>query len=85
MQSPSFLLTGNPRNKVALKKGFSLMDWVRLTKSGRDLAGTGGKILKVTRKELAKHRSKRDCWMAINGESKLIKLLCCWGRKSRMQ
>ena len=31
--------TGNPRNKVALAKGFSLMDWIRLSKSGKDLTG----------------------------------------------
>eukprot|EP00094_Tigriopus_californicus_P007906 TCALIF_07610-PA protein Name:"Similar to cyb5r4 Cytochrome b5 reductase 4 (Danio rerio)" AED:0.08 eAED:0.08 QI:276/0.71/0.75/1/0.71/0.75/8/43/588 len=59
--------TGNPRNKVALKPGFSLMDWIRLTKSGRDLTGTGGKILKVTKTELAKHNKRKDAWMAING------------------
>ena len=33
------LFVGNPRNKVALLKGFSIMDWVRLTKSGKDLTG----------------------------------------------
>ena len=43
------------------------MDWIRLTKSGQDLAGTGGKILQVTKKELAKHNRKRDCWLALNG------------------
>ena len=43
------------------------MDWIRLTKSGQDLAGTNGKILQVTRKELAKHNRRRDCWIALNG------------------
>ena len=38
---------GNPRNKVALRKGFSLMDWIRLSNSGKDLAGMGGKIKQV--------------------------------------
>ena len=63
------LFLGNPRNKVALKPGFSLMDWIRLTKSGQDLAGNGGKMLKVTKAELAKHRTKRDAWMAIYGKT----------------
>ncbi len=63
--------TGNPRNKVALKPGFSLMDWIRLTKSGKDLAGTGGKILNVTTAELKKHRKKDDAWLAINGMYRL--------------
>jgi hypothetical protein len=69
---------GNPRNKVALRPGFSLMDWIRLTKSGKDLAGTNGKVLQVTPKELAKHNKRKDAWMAINGKkSKLLFLLCC--------
>jgi len=64
--------TGNPRNKVGLQKGFSLMDWIRLTKSGKDLTGVGGprvngKLREVTRAELRKHRTRRDAWMAING------------------
>ncbi len=44
------------------------MDWIRLTNSGKDLTGTGGQLLKVTPKELAKHKSRNDCWMVINGE-----------------
>ncbi|CAB0019399.1 unnamed protein product, partial [Nesidiocoris tenuis] len=55
----------NPRNKVALKVGHSLMDWIRLGNSGVDLTGTGGKLLKVTREELAKHRKEDDAWIAI--------------------
>ena len=43
------------------------MDWIKLTKSGKDLAGTGGKLLQVTPKELAKHNLRSDCWMALNG------------------
>ena len=27
---------------MTLEKGFSMMDWVRLTKSGKDLTGVGG-------------------------------------------
>jgi len=64
--------TGNPRNKVALAKGFGLMDWIRLSKSGQDLTGVGGpmvngKIREVTRQELRKHKKRKDCWLAING------------------
>lgn len=64
--------TGNPRNKVALGKGFSMMDWIRLTKSGKDLTGVGGyrvggKVREVTRGELSKHRKRKDAWMALNG------------------
>ena len=64
--------TGNKRNKVALGKGFSLMDWIRLTKSGKDLTGVGGprvggKVREVTRQELRKHSKRQDAWMALNG------------------
>jgi hypothetical protein len=45
------------------------MDWIRLTKSGKDLSGTGGRILEITPKELSKHKTRKDAWMAINGES----------------
>ncbi|KAH8384609.1 hypothetical protein KR093_002639 [Drosophila rubida] len=59
--------TGNPRNKCALKPGFSLMSWVRLCNSGADLSGTGGRVVPVTRDELARHNRVDDAWMAIRG------------------
>ena len=48
------------------------MDWVRLTKSGRDMTGVGGpmvggRVREVTRAELKKHRKRSDAWMALNG------------------
>lgn len=59
--------TGNPRNKCALKPGYSLMSWVRLCNSGADLSGTGGRVVPVSRSELAKHNQVNDAWMAIRG------------------
>ncbi|CAL4137200.1 unnamed protein product, partial [Meganyctiphanes norvegica] len=59
--------TGNPRNKTALKRGRGLMDWVRLGQSGKDLTGTGGKLLEVTPRELAKHNKPGNAWMALKG------------------
>ena len=53
---------------MALKPGFSLMEWIRLTKSGRDLAGTGGRFVNVTADELRKHRKRGDAWIALNGK-----------------
>lgn len=59
--------TGNPRNKCALKPGYSLMNWIRLCNSGADLAGTGGRVVPVSSAELAKHNQVNDAWMAIRG------------------
>uniref|UniRef100_A0A1B6L8E0 Uncharacterized protein n=1 Tax=Graphocephala atropunctata TaxID=36148 RepID=A0A1B6L8E0_9HEMI len=60
--------TGNPRNKVALKPGHSLMDWIRLGNSGNDLAGTGGAYLSVTKAQLAQHNKPDDAWLSIRGK-----------------
>ena len=61
--------TGNPRNKIALRPGYSLMDWIRLTKTpGKDLSGRGGRRCHdVTLKELKIHSKRDDAWTAING------------------
>nr|XP_014343350.1 PREDICTED: cytochrome b5 reductase 4 isoform X2 [Latimeria chalumnae] len=55
------------RSKVPLKPGRSLMDWIRLTKSGKDLTGLKGRLIEVTEEELAKHNKKDDCWICIRG------------------
>lgn len=55
------------RNKVALKQGRSLMDWIRLGRSGEDLTGVGGKMLEVDAEELAKHNHRNDAWIALRG------------------
>ena len=47
--------TGNPRNKTALKPGFSLVGWIRLCSSGEDLTGFKGKITPISHSELSKH------------------------------
>ncbi|KAH8401772.1 hypothetical protein KR009_007794 [Drosophila setifemur] len=65
--SASGSATGNPRNKCALKPGYSLMSWVRLCNSGADLSGTGGRVVPVTKSELALHNKASDAWMALRG------------------
>lgn len=55
------------RNKVALKPGRSLMDWIRVAKSGRDLTGLKGRLIDVTEEELQKHNTRDDCWTCIRG------------------
>ncbi|NXG95848.1 NB5R4 reductase, partial [Loxia leucoptera] len=53
--------------QVPLKPGRSLMDWIRLTKSGKDLTGLKGRLIEVTEDELSKHNKKEDCWICIRG------------------
>ena len=43
------------------------MDWIRLGKSGQDLAGTGGLVQAVTEEELSKHNKEQDAWISIRG------------------
>uniref|UniRef100_A0A1I8H138 Cytochrome-b5 reductase n=2 Tax=Macrostomum lignano TaxID=282301 RepID=A0A1I8H138_9PLAT len=59
--------TGSLRNKTALRPGHSLMDWVRLCNSGRDMLD-GTRPHGVSPEELAKHNKPGDCWMALNGQ-----------------
>jgi len=59
--------TGNPRNKVSLKQGRSLMDWIRLTNSATDLTGVRGQLKDVSLQELALHNKRTDAWLAIRG------------------
>ena len=70
---PSFPAAASPqrqggRNKVALKPGRSLMDWVRFANGATDVQGFRGKINVVTPEELGKHCTEDDCWVAIRGE-----------------
>jgi len=58
---------GNARNKVPVGAGRSLMDWVRLTKSGVNLRGVSPGLKRVTVDELQSHNTYDDAWMAING------------------
>uniref|UniRef100_A0A4W2E6F1 Cytochrome b5 reductase 4 n=1 Tax=Bos indicus x Bos taurus TaxID=30522 RepID=A0A4W2E6F1_BOBOX len=57
----------NAVEAVPLKQGRSLMDWIRLTKSGKDLTGLKGRLIEVTEEELKKHNKKDDCWICIRG------------------
>ncbi|KAF6717300.1 Cytochrome b5 reductase 4 [Oryzias melastigma] len=59
--------SGSGRNKVVLKPGHSLMDWIRFAKSGKDLTGLRGRLIEVSPEELKKHNSRDDCWTCIRG------------------
>ena len=55
------------RPKVPLKRGKSLMDWIRLGNSGMDLSGVRGNIRPISIEELAKHDKEDDVWTSIRG------------------
>lgn len=59
--------TSTTSKKVPLKQGRSLVDWIRLAKSGADLKGTGLRLLNITSAELAKHNKPDDVWICIRG------------------
>ena len=53
--------------RVLLEKGFSQVDWMRLTKSHPDLAGlAGGPQRRLTLEEVAKHCTEADAWTVVN-------------------
>lgn len=63
--------------QVALKPGHSLMDWIRFSKSGKDLTGLRGRLIEVSQEELRKHNKRDDCWTCIRGGPVRVCLLVC--------
>ncbi|KAG5193129.1 cytochrome b5-like heme/steroid binding domain-containing protein [Tribonema minus] len=58
----------NPRQKYAVKKGFSILDWNLLSSKATDLAGTGGRGMRtITKAEVRQHRSEHDAWSIYEG------------------
>uniref|UniRef100_A0A8C4QGL1 Cytochrome b5 reductase 4 n=1 Tax=Eptatretus burgeri TaxID=7764 RepID=A0A8C4QGL1_EPTBU len=55
------------RTKVPLKAGRSLMDWMQLCRSGKDLSGRGGRLCPISTAELARHNQSHDCWISVHG------------------
>lgn len=51
------------REKVALRPGFHLADWLRL----HNVRTPAATIKKITKTELSAHASEFDCWTAYNG------------------
>ncbi|KAI8835558.1 hypothetical protein BC829DRAFT_406318 [Chytridium lagenaria] len=55
------------RKKVPLEPGHSSLDWSRLKSSNTDLRGVP-RISRYTPSEIALHKKRDDCWMAIAGK-----------------
>lgn len=53
--------------RVNLGPGCGLLDWIRLTRSKKDIAGNGGTMLLVTEEELAEHCTEQDAWTCVRG------------------
>ncbi|KAL8120354.1 hypothetical protein AgCh_017509 [Apium graveolens] len=59
-----------PRAKVPFEKGYSQMDWLKLTRTHPDLAGLKGQSNKrlISLKEVKLHKTEEDSmWTVLNG------------------
>lgn len=64
--------------KIPLEKGFSQVDWIRLTqRAGANLNGLDGKPPRedITVAECRSHKHKDDAWMILNGA---VRHLSAW-------
>ena len=55
------------REKVMLKPGFHLVDWMKLTQVSKDMRESGP-LRKISAAELSEHKSQFDCWTAYKGK-----------------
>ena len=61
--------TIQPRQKLPLRKGFGLQDWVVLTRNAKDLAQRKGAPLRnITKAELRQHDQIHDGWCSLKGK-----------------
>eukprot|EP01024_Parvocaulis_polyphysoides_P013108 TRINITY_DN15055_c0_g2_i1.p2 TRINITY_DN15055_c0_g2~~TRINITY_DN15055_c0_g2_i1.p2 ORF type:complete len:184 (-),score=23.49 TRINITY_DN15055_c0_g2_i1:507-1058(-) len=58
------------QGKIPLEKGYSQMDWMRLTRTQKDLAGlNGGHIRRnISMEEVRQHRTEQDGWIVVRGK-----------------
>lgn len=63
--------------KRKMAPGCGLLDWIRLSRKNKDLAGTGGVKKPITPEELAKHCTEEDAWTAIRGENMCVCMCVC--------
>eukprot|EP01025_Chloroclados_australasicus_P046690 TRINITY_DN5153_c0_g1_i3.p2 TRINITY_DN5153_c0_g1~~TRINITY_DN5153_c0_g1_i3.p2 ORF type:complete len:184 (+),score=22.36 TRINITY_DN5153_c0_g1_i3:163-714(+) len=58
------------QGKIPLEKGYSQMDWMRLTRTNNDLAGLNGGSLRkgIPMEEVRQHHTEQDGWMVVRGK-----------------
>ncbi|GLJ39294.1 hypothetical protein SUGI_0801850 [Cryptomeria japonica] len=58
-----------PRVKVPFEKGYSQMDWLKLTQANPDLAGLKGQSNRrlISMDEVKQHKSEGDLWTVLKG------------------
>jgi len=62
------MATGNGRNKVALKPGFSQMHWMMRVQSEPNLSGRDGRApRRIPMSEVAMHATEEDAWTVFRG------------------
>lgn len=70
LAAPAVKSNSKVRQKVALTPGHSHLDWMRLSTSGRDLAGNNFRMRPITMAEVRQHRKLTDdggVWMVVSG------------------
>ncbi|KAI5084509.1 hypothetical protein GOP47_0000678 [Adiantum capillus-veneris] len=57
------------RAKIPLERGFTQVDWLRITRTQTDLAGLKGATNRrlITKAEVKQHRSEDDAWTILKG------------------
>eukprot|EP00250_Pteridium_aquilinum_P034367 c7492_g1_i1 orf=276-1010(-) len=58
-----------PRAKIPLERGFTQVDWLKVTRTQPDLAGLKGGTNRrlITKAEVKQHRSEDDAWTVLKG------------------
>ena len=60
------LAPSKTREKVALKPGFHLIDWMNLMKRADVSGRKGAPLRRISMKEVREHKSRYDCWTVYN-------------------
>eukprot|EP00798_Chlamydomonas_sp_ICE-L_P012584 gene12584-15808_t len=62
--------TATAAMQIPFEKGFSQMDWLRLTNSKTDLSGLKGKRPRkdISMEEVRQHKTREDAWMVLHGK-----------------